>query len=74
MTIFITYVCPKDGTSSAEMQYLGKISFVHITFDEREVLDGDPVIGERLQCPRCQGVFGWHQLKKIEEDLENELL
>ncbi len=60
------YVCPFDGTHSGEMQYCGKINLFHTTYDERDALNGTPIIRERLQCPKCQRVFGWHQLKKIE--------
>lgn len=60
------YVCPFDSTYSGEMQFLGKVySLVNILHDEIDALKGQPIIGERLQCPRCMRVFGWHQLKKI---------
>jgi len=61
------YVCPFDGTYSGEMQYCGKVKLTHLTFDEIEVLKGSPTIGERLQCPKCKRVFGWHQLKQMKE-------
>lgn len=59
------YVCPFDGTYSGEMQYCGKVKITLLTFDEAEALQGQPTIGERLQCPKCKRVFGWHQLKKV---------
>ena len=64
------YVCPFDGTYSGEMQYLGKVNIDHLTFDEIDALKGEPIICERVQCPKCQRVFGWHQLKKVEEEEE----
>ena len=62
------YVCPFDGTYSGEMQYCGKVTgLTQITFDEINALAGSPILGERLQCPKCKRIFGWHQLKKKED-------
>lgn len=63
----IFYVCPFDKTYSEEMEYLGKIAPIHVTFDERKTLNDSPIIGERLKCPKCQNVFGWHQLEKVKD-------
>ena len=62
------YVCPFDGTYSGEMQYCGKVyGLMNILSDEIDTLKGQPIVGERLQCPKCKRVFGWHQLKKVRE-------
>ena len=62
------YICPFDGTYSGEMQFRGKIyGLASILFDEIDALKGSPLIGERLQCPKCKRIFGWHQLKEMRD-------
>ncbi len=61
------YVCPFDETYSGKMQFCGKVDLAQITYDEISVLAGSPTLGERLQCPKCKRVLGWHQLKKVKD-------
>lgn len=63
------FVCPFDGTPSKNMKLCWRIEKDQITFREREALEGyPPIAGERLQCPKCGRIFGWHQLKKVKEN------
>jgi len=62
------YVCPYDGTYSGEMELVEKVKLSQIGIREKEALKGFPPIdGERLQCPKCGRIFGWHQLKEVVE-------
>lgn len=60
------YVCPLDETYSGEMKLVRKNKMIHIS----EILSlsrkrlPSELNGERLQCPKCKEVFGWHQLSK----------
>lgn len=59
------YVCPKCGIYSGEMD-LVRINKTY-TVDELYKLEGNTQLaGERLQCPKCKKVYGWHQLKRLQ--------
>lgn len=64
MTTTIYYVCPKDRTYSGEMPLVKKETKLSL-LEIRKV--ADHIIGERLKCPLCNQVYGWHELKKIEK-------
>ncbi len=64
------YVCPKCSTYSGVMK-LVRINKTY-TVDEMLILKhrGIPreLLGERLKCPKCKKVYGWHQLRRIQDD------
>lgn len=65
--ISVTYHCPKDGTYSGEMKLVRTENTY--TIDEFYQLKRKALVqlvGERLKCPKCKRVYGWHQLEKRE--------
>lgn len=60
------YVCPKCGIYSGEMD-LVRINKTSVDYERIQLrnLGIEQLSGERLQCPKCKKVYGWHQLKRL---------
>ena len=61
------FVCPKDDAPSSDMKLI-RVNKTY-TVDEmlilKRVVIPEELAGERLQCPECKKIYGWHQLKGI---------
>lgn len=65
------YVCPVDKTYSGRMDLI-RVNKTY-TVDELCKLQGNKhLAGERLRCPECKKIYGWHQLEKVK--LSKDLL